>query len=309
MKAILQKRNGFTLVELLVVISIIAILLAVLMPSLSKARDQARRIVCASQEKQLATGCFAYAMANNSRTPDTFLDQHDITGLYNTTDPVGIAGCQERLSQLCARTGQNTVHYGGLGILYIKKYLAEPKSLWCPGLNAKADVAISYKNNIDKLLNPLSYPIGSGTDAGNLGAWGGYSYRCGATTRDKTQQKLISSLKPFGLNLSKTRSNVAILADNFLWVRRLDTAHTDPKGYGVYVTAYADGSIRPWTDNKRIKFYNYAYGVQSFPSVPPVDAPVMMNVFSSGERNGFCTIQSWGVDDHLCAWIEIFDKN
>jgi len=48
-----QSKSGFTLVELLVVISIIAILLAVLMPSLSKAREQARSTVCKSHIKQL----------------------------------------------------------------------------------------------------------------------------------------------------------------------------------------------------------------------------------------------------------------
>lgn len=53
-------RKGFTLVELLVVISIIAMLLSILMPSLSKAREQARAVVCLSRLKQLGLGFMFY---------------------------------------------------------------------------------------------------------------------------------------------------------------------------------------------------------------------------------------------------------
>ncbi len=53
---------AFTLVELLVVISIIAMLLSILMPSLQKAREQGRRVVCASQVKQITTSFMLYSM-------------------------------------------------------------------------------------------------------------------------------------------------------------------------------------------------------------------------------------------------------
>jgi len=57
----MRKIKGFTLVELLVVISIIALLLAMLLPSLNKARELGRRIVCANHLKTLALGDQIYA--------------------------------------------------------------------------------------------------------------------------------------------------------------------------------------------------------------------------------------------------------
>jgi len=62
-----KKKGGFTLVELLVVIAVIALLMAILLPALSKARTQAKRIICLSGLKQLMTGWMAYADNHDGR--------------------------------------------------------------------------------------------------------------------------------------------------------------------------------------------------------------------------------------------------
>ncbi len=69
------RRRGFTLVELLVVIAVIAILAALLLPVLSSAKSTAQRVRCINNEKQLVTAAFVYAgeyrdqMPGNGRCP------------------------------------------------------------------------------------------------------------------------------------------------------------------------------------------------------------------------------------------------
>ena len=61
--------KGFTLVELLVVIAIIALLMAVLLPALNKARDQANTVKCASNLRQFGLMYEMYAQSHNESMP------------------------------------------------------------------------------------------------------------------------------------------------------------------------------------------------------------------------------------------------
>lgn len=75
-----SNRNGFTLVELLVVISIIALLISILLPSLGKAREQAKAVKCAANLRAVGQGVATYLAENNGVFPPSYTYPRNTTG-------------------------------------------------------------------------------------------------------------------------------------------------------------------------------------------------------------------------------------
>jgi prepilin-type N-terminal cleavage/methylation domain-containing protein/prepilin-type processing-associated H-X9-DG protein len=155
-------RRGFTLIELLVVIAIIAILAALLLPSLAKAKQQSQGIKCVSNLKQLTVAWVMY----NGDNKDYFVlngnTEDSPAGTISGPDPNDdLQWCPARMDQGSPVQGEQTsIPWIQAGLLY--PYVGSPGPYHCP-----ADPSTYNNGNV-------SYQGGGGTNrtrSMSMNAW------------------------------------------------------------------------------------------------------------------------------------------
>ncbi|HOW72953.1 MAG TPA: prepilin-type N-terminal cleavage/methylation domain-containing protein [Phycisphaerae bacterium] len=109
----LRRSRGFTLIEVLVVVAIIALLVSVLLPSLESARKQARMVVCQANLKSLTTAFLAYASETKGFLPGNSEDDNaDWLGLSNRNRKTGgYPGRQPEDGTVFKHMGRNRAAY------------------------------------------------------------------------------------------------------------------------------------------------------------------------------------------------------
>ena len=138
-----MKKRGFTLVELLVVIAIMAVLIAILLPALAKARENARNILCQTNLKGYGTAYIMYTDDYEQQFPNSY------TWLYSSNWSWGIstaAWCRwhNKLENL-----ENNPHFEGSFF----KYVADKNNHLCPTFDklAKSGLGAQHVGHDEKI--------------------------------------------------------------------------------------------------------------------------------------------------------------
>lgn len=125
-----KSRNAFTLIELLIVITIIAILAATLFPVFSRARENARRASCSSNLKQIGVAMLQYLQDYDERY--TLALMGEVPGRDSFGPPWGTGAVG---TTPCTRTGQtcqvSVADYGSWDT-FIQPYLKNTQVFLCP---------------------------------------------------------------------------------------------------------------------------------------------------------------------------------
>jgi prepilin-type N-terminal cleavage/methylation domain-containing protein len=139
-----MRKKAFTLIELLVVVAIIALLIAILLPALARAREMARRAICASNLRQTGLALSTYASSNSEKFPGVRKDSSTWTiNAINYNQSPDYQSAWRSVSDPDCTTltnNKNLVTVGAAMWLLCRSNQATPKVFVCPSVKGKANL-------------------------------------------------------------------------------------------------------------------------------------------------------------------------
>lgn len=155
-----SNRYGFTLIELLVVISIIALIISILLPALQNAREQGKRIRCASNMRQTVVALLMYAGDEKGWFPMT--DWGTCSAFYDRIHGESISG-KAPIRQYFGHGGEPNTGGESAGALEV---------LLCP---SQAEIESGYVNYADFIIGTTyRLPASLGNRLNSPGNWYGW---------------------------------------------------------------------------------------------------------------------------------------
>jgi prepilin-type N-terminal cleavage/methylation domain-containing protein len=176
------RRQAFTLIELLVVVAVIALLIAILLPSLSMAKARSKTTACASNMRQLGTAFQAFGTEYSGHLPgcaSQFVGDFNVNDLNNAWKLCWLAGGTNPLNSYTAADQANSTGFFSQptkGTIY--PYVKTAKVYRCPAQDlVKLDSGIGsngqYDYSMPQLLSgSFAHSIGRLSTVKNLGGTG-----------------------------------------------------------------------------------------------------------------------------------------